>query len=174
MKNKSAKYITTGGIIAALYIVLTLLSHALGLANGQIQVRLSEALCVLPAFTPAAIPGLFVGCLISNILTGGMLPDVIFGSLATLAGAVGTGLIVRMLRKNHHSAADKLRTGILPVLPPVIVNSIAIPLVLYFAYGVGPLVLNFATITAGEIISAGVLGVILYSVLNKRKDEIFR
>ena len=140
-------------MIAALYAVLTLASHALGLANGQIQVRLSEALCILPLLTPAAVPGLFVGCIISNIITGAALPDIIFGSLATLIGAIGT----RMLKSNKY----------LSVIPPVAANTIIIPLLLYYAYGIRPLWLSFITVFAGEIISAGVLGILLYNTLVK-------
>ena len=70
MRDKKVIYITQAGVIAALYVVLTLMANALGLANYAIQVRFSEALTILPFFTPAAIPGLFVGCLLSNILTG--------------------------------------------------------------------------------------------------------
>ena len=70
-------------MIAALYVVLTFLASALGLASGSIQVRFSEALTILPFFTPAAVPGLAVGCLLSNVITGCALPDIIFGTLAT-------------------------------------------------------------------------------------------
>lgn len=75
--------ITRAAIIAALYIVLTFFANALGLANSAIQIRFSESLCILPYFTKTAIPGLFIGCLLSNIMTGCALPDIIFGSLAT-------------------------------------------------------------------------------------------
>ena len=88
--NKKVLYLVHGAVIAALYVVLTLLANALGLANYAIQVRFSEALTILPVFTPAAIPGLFLGCIISNTLTGCMLLDIIFGSIATLIGAAGT------------------------------------------------------------------------------------
>ncbi|HOA84750.1 MAG TPA: QueT transporter family protein, partial [Bacillota bacterium] len=81
--KKSTLFIARAGIIAALYVALTFLSAAMGLASGVIQLRLSEALCVLPVFTPAAIPGLAVGCLIANFATGAVVLDVIFGSLAT-------------------------------------------------------------------------------------------
>ena len=91
--NKKVLYLVHGAVIAALYVVLTLLANALGLANYAIQVRFSEALTILPVFTPAAIPGLFLGCIISNTLTGCMLLDIIFGSIATLIGAAGTWLL---------------------------------------------------------------------------------
>ena len=85
--NKKTMYLTHAAAIAALYVVLTFLANAFGLANYAVQLRFSEALTILPFFTPAAIPGLFVGCLLSNIFTGAALPDIIFGSLATLIGA---------------------------------------------------------------------------------------
>ena len=81
--NKSA-FLTQSGVIAALYVVLTLVAKAMGLDSGQIQLRLSEALCVLPVFLPAAVPGLTVGCLLANILCGNIFWDVLFGTLATL------------------------------------------------------------------------------------------
>ena len=76
-------------MIAALYVLLTEISALLGISSGVIQFRLSEMFAVLPIFTPAAIPGVFIGCMISNIITGGVVWDVIFGSLASLLGAWG-------------------------------------------------------------------------------------
>ena len=93
MRSKRVKYITQSAMIAAIYVVLTLFISAFNLASGAIQIRISEALTVLPAFTPAAIPGLFIGCFISNLISGGLILDVIFGSLATLIGACGTYLL---------------------------------------------------------------------------------
>ena len=95
MKNTKVTFLTQAAVIAALYVVLTLFANALGLANYSIQVRFSEALTILPYFTPAAIPGLFIGCLLSNMLTGAAVLDVIFGSIATLIGAIGTRLLRR-------------------------------------------------------------------------------
>ena len=109
--NKKVLYLVHGAVIAALYVVLTMLANALGLANYAIQVRFSEALTILPVFTPAAIPGLFLGCIISNTMTGCMLLDIIFGSLATLIGAFGTYLL-----------RDKNKW--LAPLPPIIANTI--------------------------------------------------
>ena len=87
---KRVTFITHAAIIAALYVLLTLIANALGLANFAIQVRFSEALTILPLFTSAAIPGLYVGCLLSNILTGCIAWDILFGPIATLLGALGT------------------------------------------------------------------------------------
>lgn len=156
--NKS-KYLTNAAVIAAAYIVLTLITNALGLANGAIQVRISESLCVLPMFTPAAIPGLFIGCMLSNIFTGCVIWDVIFGSLATLIGAVFT----YNLRKYRRLA----------ILPPIIANTVIIPFVLKFAYGLPSGLWYFIlTICVGEIISCGVLGTLLYRYLRKYRKHI--
>ena len=87
--NNRIKFMAKTAIIAALYTALTFLCSLVGLSSGVIQLRLSEALIVLTAFTPAAIPGLTIGCLLSNFLTAAPLWDVIFGPLATLIGALG-------------------------------------------------------------------------------------
>ena len=139
MKNqKKIRNIAVSAVIAALYVVLTYLANLLGLASGVIQVRLSEILTVMPVFTPAAIPGLFIGCLIANILTGCALWDVVFGSLATLIGAVGTYLL-----RKYNSLA---------VIPPVLANAIIVPLVLIFVYSLeGSYWYFFLTVGAGEV-----------------------
>ena len=156
MKNKSITYLTHAALIAALYVVLTMASNAVGLASGVIQVRVSEALCILPCFFPAAIPGLFIGCLLSNVLTGGVIWDVVFGSAATLIGAVGT----RMLRKHRFLAS----------LPPILSNMIIVPFVLRYAYHIeGALWYFMLTVGAGEVVSCGILGQILYTALVNRK-----
>ena len=156
MKNKSITYLTHAALIAALYVVLTMASNAVGLASGVIQVRVSEALCILPCFFPAAIPGLFIGCLLSNVLAGGVIWDVVFGSAATLIGAVGT----RMLRKHRFLAS----------LPPILSNMIIVPFVLRYAYHIeGALWYFMLTVGAGEVVSCGILGQILYTALVNRK-----
>ena len=160
MKNKKTLLLCQGALIAALYIVLTFVANAFGLANYAVQVRLSEALTILPFFTPAAIPGLFIGCLLSNILTGCAIPDIIFGSIATLIGAI----LTYALRKQKWLA---------PV-PPIVANAIIVPLVLKYAYGIEPLWFSFVTVTAGEIISCGILGMILLYALDKYKNVLFR
>lgn len=154
-------------MIAAIYVVLTFIANAFGLANYAVQVRFSEALTILPYFTPAAIPGLFIGCLLSNVLTGCALPDIIFGSLATLLGALGT----YALRRWKWCA---------PVCP-IAANTIIVPLVLIYGYGLmidGMSVLQCfgyycLTVGAGEIISCGILGMILLLSLQKYQGRIF-
>lgn len=157
--NKKTRNLTQAAMIAAMYVVLTYLANAMGLANGAIQVRFSEALCVLPYFTSSAVPGLFVGCVISNFLTGCALPDVIFGGAATLIGAV----VTLKFRNNKWMA---------PV-GPIISNAVIVPFVLLYAYGVKPLWFSFVTVTIGEIISCGVLGMILLFALDRYKGSIF-
>ena len=153
------KKMTQAAIIATLYVVLTYLAGMLGLASGAIQIRFSEALTILPVFTPAAIPGLFAGCILSNLFTGCALPDIVFGSLATLIGAVFT----RKLRKLPYLA---------PV-PPIVANTVIVPFVLLYAYGIKPLWLSFLTVFAGEMISCEILGMLLYFVMKKRAARIF-
>lgn len=159
--RKRIVLICQAGLIAALYTVLTCLVGAFGLANGMVQFRVSEALCVLPFFTPAAIPGLTVGCLISNLLTGCIWQDVIFGTLATLLGALGA----RLLR----------RFAWLVPLPTVLANTLIVPFVLAYGYrmeeGIAFLML---TVGIGEILSAYLLGLILLSALKKHAVVLFR
>lgn len=159
MKNKSLRYLTQGAIIAALYVALTYLANLLGLASGTIQCRLSEALCVIACFTPAAIPGLYIGCLLSNILTGCMFLDILLGPVATLIGALGTW----WLRKNPYLA----------VIPPILANMIIVPFVLQYAYGVeDAFYFLMLTVGVGEIISCGVLGILLYHALNRYRGPL--
>ncbi len=157
-KGKTS-FITKAAVIAALYVVLTELSTMMGLSSGVIQCRLSEMFTVLPIFTPAAIPGLFIGCLISNIMAGGVIWDVVFGSIATLLGAVGAWL----LRK---------KSVYLVPLPTILANMLIVPLVLRYAYGAeGSLPFFALTVGIGEFITAGILGVFLAKTLKKYKIE---
>lgn len=159
---KRVTFITHAAIIAALYVLLTLIANALGLANFAIQVRFSEALTILPLFTPAAIPGLYVGCLLSNILTGCIAWDILFGPVATLLGALGTYL----LRKKH---------PILGTLPPIAANTLIVPYVLAYAYKFeGSIPYFMATVGIGEIISCGILGYLVYLTLKKHAVLIFK
>ena len=152
--KRPALFITTAAIIAALYVVLTLLISLIpGFANMAIQVRVSEALTILPLFTPAAIPGVFIGCLISNIVTGCALPDIIFGTLATFLGALGS----YALRRNRFLVS----------LPPILANTIIIPFVLSYAYHIpGGIPYFMLTVGAGEVISCLLFGQILLTALS--------
>lgn len=168
-------------MVAAVYVVLTLLANALGLANYVIQVRFSEALTILPFFTPAAIPGLFVGCILSNLLTGCLPLDVVFGSLATLLGALGTYLIGKISRNaitTGKGVSEPRRNfsiwKFLAPLPPILSNTLIVPFVLAYVYQFeGSIPYFMLTVGAGELISCGILGLILLFSLEKRKN-IFR
>ena len=158
MKSKKLVFICQAAVIAALYVVLTYVFSAF--ASGVIQVRVSEALTILPAFTPATIPGLVIGCLLSNTLTGCVLLDIIFGSVATLIGALG-------------SYALRRHTWLVPI-PPIVSNMIIVPFVLRFAYGAtDAFPFMIATVGAGEIISCYLLGMILYGALKKMNHTLF-
>ena len=157
--NTRILFLTQAAVIAALYIVLTFIASAFGLSSGVIQIRFSEALTILPYFTPAAVPGLFIGCLLSNLLTGAAIPDIIFGSLATLIGAIFT----QKLRKYKWMAP----------IPPILANILIIPFVLLWAYGIRPLWFSFITIAIGEIISCGILGMLLLFALQKYMGRFF-
>ena len=165
-------FMAQAAMIAAIYVVLTMLGASF--AFGEVQIRFSEALTILPAITPAGIPGVFLGCLISNILGGAILPDIIFGSIATLIGALFTW---QLRNKSKYLA---------PV-PPIIANALIVPFilkygyavplpfVLYYGYGVNlPIPFMMLTVGLGEVISCGVLGMILYTALNKYKGVLFK
>lgn len=159
MRQKKTRFIAYAAMIAAIYVILTWIFAPFGF--GEVQIRISEALTILPAFTPAAIPGLFVGCLIGNILGGAILPDIIFGSLATLIGAV---LVYGMRNWNRF---------FLP-LAPILSNTLIIPFILYFGYGVTlPIPLLMLSIAAGEFVSCGILGMILYRAFSRYQQILF-
>lgn len=160
------RFTAQAALIAALYVALTYFAFWLGLDKGAIQLRFSEALCVLACFTPAAVPGLTVGCFLANFLTGAHLLDVLFGSLATLAGALG-GYALRGFAKRKW-------LGFLLTLPTVIANAVVVPLLLLFVYRIeGAYFFFLATVTAGEILSATVLGTGLFYLLRPHA-AIFR
>ena len=161
MKNrKSVIYLTRGALIAALYVVLTMISSAVGLSSGVIQFRISEALCVLPLFFAEAVPGLFIGCIIANMLSGAFFWDIFFGSIATLLGALGA-LLCRKLPKKL-----KWLTG----APTIVSNSLIIPPVLILVYGAAD-AYYFITFTVflGEFVCAGVGGYLLYGMMKRTK-----
>lgn len=159
MKHKSLLYLTQGAMIAALYVLLTYAASLLGLASGVIQFRLSEMLCILACFTPAAIPGLYVGCLLANILTGAVVWDILFGPVATLVGALGTWL----LRRNPYLA----------VLPPIAANVVIVPMVLKYAY-MAEDAIPYLMLTVGvwEVVTCGVLGILLYYVVRRYRRPL--
>ena len=159
MQNRKLLFLAQAAMIAAIYVALTYVFAPISFS--EIQVRIAEALTILPVFTPAAIPGLFVGCLIGNTLGGAVLPDIIFGSLATLIGAFFTWKL-------------RNRSPYLAPIPPILSNAIIVPFVLRFAYSIDlPIPLMMLTVGIGEVISCGVLGLILYYALRSKKDLIF-
>ena len=159
MKNKNLSFMTQAAMIAAIYVVLTYIFAPFSF--GEVQVRISEALTILPIFTPAAIPGLFVGCLIGNILGGAILPDIVFGSIATLIGAFFTWKL-------------REQKPVVATFPPIISNIIIVPFVLRYGYGVTlPIPFMMLTVGIGEVISCTVLGLIVYGALKKYKKQNF-
>ena len=166
MRSKKVLFTVQAAMIAAVYVALTYVSAAIGLSSGTIQVRISEVLCILPIFTPAAIPGLWLGCFLANLMTGGIVADVICGSLATLIGAVGTYLLRR-----HRFACT---------LPPVLANMVIVPFVLRYGYGFvtkyrgidWSLPFNALTVGIGEAVTCMIMGSILLRGLQKYRNVI--
>ena len=157
--NKLVYNLTYSAVIAAVYVVLTMVFAPIGF--GPIQFRISEALTVLPFFTPAAIPGLFLGCLIANLLGSAVVLDVVFGSLATLIGAIGSYL----LRRHKY----------LVCLPPILANTIMVPWILRYGYGLPDLIpYMMLTVGIGEVIAIGGLGNMLLLTLERYQGRIFR
>ena len=151
--QKKTLTLTRAALIAALYVVLTFVAQMFGLASGMIQIRLSETLTVLPLIFKEAIPGLWLGCIVANILTGCALWDVIFGSLATLIGALGTYYIGR-------------KKPILAPIFPILSNMLIVPYILQLVYGVKESFVFLAiTVGIGEFICCGLLGWQLYKAL---------
>ena len=149
----STRYLTRGALIAALYVGLTYVSTVFGLSSGAIQFRISEALCILPIFMPEAIPGLFIGCIVSNIVSGCAIWDIIFGSIATLIGAVGAYLLRGLPMKLKWVAT----------LPNLVSNMLIVPFVLIYAYGVeGGFLLLSVSVGIGEAVCGVIGGSVLY------------
>lgn len=157
--DRKTKEIVLGAVIAALYVALTL--PFAPIACGPVQFRISEALTVLPYFTPAAVPGVTLGCLLSNILMGSPLPDIVFGTIATLIGAIFS----YRLRVHKY----------LVCVPPIVANALIIPWVLKFAYGVPDLVpVMMFTVGLGEVLAVGVLGNIFLLSLERCGKMLFQ
>lgn len=159
MRDKKVLFMVQAAAIAAIYVVLTVVFAPLSF--GEVQIRFAEGLTILPYFTPAAIPGLFIGCVIGNFMGGAIPVDIICGSLATLAGA----LLSYALRKHKF----------LVPLPPIIANTLVVPFVLFYGYGVNlPIPFMMLTVGVGEVVSCGVIGLILLFALDRYKGVIFR
>ena len=156
----TTRRIAHGAIIAAVYVVLCIIFQPI--SYGPIQFRIAEALTIMPLFTPAAIPGLFVGCILANIIGQGVIMDVIFGSLATLIGAV----LGYLLRRNR---------WLVPI-PAVVANALIIPFVLHYGYGITdiPIALEMVYILAGEVVGCYILGELLATILMPHKKRLFK
>ena len=161
MRNKKVTYMLQAAMIAAIYVVLVIIFDYWSF--GPIQFRIAESLTILPFFTPAAIPGLFIGCFLANFMGGAIFADVIFGSVATLIGAVGTYLL------------GKAKLKWLSPLPPIIANTLIVPFVLKFGYGAEEAIpYMMLTVGVGEVIVCGILGLMLLTLLNRYKYVIFK
>ncbi len=157
-KRERLLHLAQGGIIAALYAALTLIFAPISF--GPVQVRIAEALSILPMFTKAAVPGLFIGCILGNLLGGAVITDIVFGSIATLIGA----FLAYLLRKNR---------WLVPI-PTVISNAVIIPLVLHYAYDVQiPVYLMMLHILAGEFLGCYLLGEVLGDFLFRHEKSFF-
>lgn len=160
VKNKTL-YLTQAACIAALYVALTLLSSLFGLSSGAIQLRLSEMLCLLPVVLPAAIPGVTLGCFLANLLTGAVWLDILVGPIATLIGALGTYALRRRLW--------------LTPLPPIVSNTLLVPFVLSYGYGLEDAIpWMMLTVGVGEALSVGLLGLLMFRLMQPVFRRLFR
>lgn len=151
---------TQAAMIAAIYVVLCVVFAPI--SYKEVQIRFAEALTILPLFTPAAIPGLFIGCLIANLMGGAIVLDVVCGSFATLLGALGTWML-------------RGKSKFLAPIPPILANILIVPFVLRYGYGL-PFPLPFLALTVGigEVISCGVLGLLLHAALARSGGRVFK
>ena len=155
----STRFLVRAAAIAALYVVLTYLAGLMNLAYGPVQFRFSEALTVLPFLLPEAVPGLFVGCVVSNLISPYGPIDLVVGSLATLAAAIWTARCGRRA---------------LAPLPPVLCNGVLVGAMLaWYEAGFGPgfpaaFAYNAATVGLGELIVCYALGLPLLKILENR------
>ncbi|MCD7738442.1 MAG: QueT transporter family protein [Lachnospiraceae bacterium] len=161
MRNQKTVTLVQAAMIAAIYVVLVCIFNYWSF--GVIQFRIAEALTILPYFTPAAIPGLFIGCFLANLLGGSVIGDVVFGSLATLIGAVGTYF------------AGRIKIKWLAPIPPIVANTLIVPFVLKYCYGTEEAIpYMMLTVGVGEVIVCGVFGGLLLAVVEKNKNYIFK
>ena len=177
-----------GAVIAAFYIVLTL--AVTPLAYGPVQFRLSEILTILPALTPAAIPGVTIGCLLANVLNPGGtlgLVDIIGGTVATFISAILTRVLAKHMKLDESQAVPARRRDLLKrpslwvlTLPPILINSLivgtylTILLVEQAERSGGILLFNMLTVGLGEIVMAGFGGILLYLAVAPRMHQLYR
>ena len=173
LKNKSIgiQLLTQGAIIAAVYVVLSLLTYQFSYL--EIQCRVAEALCMTIYFTPAGVWGVILGCFITNLF-GGSWIDIVFGTLATVIAAFLTKPIVKAIKKKWGDELGFKQSLLIPI-PTVVVNAVVIPLVLYYGYGVvsmgsavakgAVLALMAFSVAAGEIISCYLFGPLIVNIM---------
>ena len=161
MKSRTS-FLARAALIAAVYLVLTHLQNFIpgGLTWGMIQFRVSEALCVLALFTPSAIPGLTLGCLLFNLTSGAALPlDFLIGSAATLIAAVAMYLTKNVTVKAY---------PLVPFLFPVLTNAVLVGWELSVYIG-GGFIINAMWVALGEAAVMFILGSILYCSIKAKK-----
>lgn len=162
---KSTKFLVQAAIIGAIYAVLTIAFYPISFGHNIFQFRIAEALTVLPAFTPAAIPGLFVGCIVSNIIGGFGILDIVFGSLATLTAAF-------LSYKLRH------KKWLVPI-PPIVLNALIVGTYLYYIFLRIPdmnvtLPAVMGWVALGQIGACYGLGYPLMILLEKYQGKIFK
>ncbi len=160
-KRSAARFITRAGVVAALYVVLTYLTTLCGLANGAVQFRISEMLTILPVFIFEAVPGLTIGCLIANMISGGLaVIDIVFGTVATLIGAVGAYLLRKL----------PPRLIWIATIPNIVANTLILPPVILYAYGSDyGYFLTMLFIFISQVLAAGIGGTLLYPVIKRSR-----
>ncbi|MBQ7638742.1 MAG: QueT transporter family protein [Clostridia bacterium] len=162
--NTKTAYLTKAALIAAVYAVLTFVAASAGLAYGEIQFRFSEALTILPLFCPAAVPGLTIGCLVSNITSTINPVDMVVGTLATLFAALCTRALRNVKIKKY---------PLLSMLMPVIFNGLFIGAEIAYFTGEGTFFKAFVpaslSVAAGEAAVVLILGTILWAVIEKNE-----
>lgn len=151
--NNKTRYLAQAGLVAAVYAVSTMLLAPI--SYGPVQIRVSEALTILPAIFPGAIPGLFIGCAISNLLSGYGILDIVFGSLATLVAAFLT---------------SRLSNKWLVPLPPVIINAVVVGALISYVAAL-PFVPTMLSVGFGQLIACYAIGVPLYVFLKKHEER---
>lgn len=158
----NTKHITQSAAICAVYIALSWIFAPISFGHNLFQMRISEVMTVLPLYTPAAIPGLFLGCALSNMLIGGLgIIDLVFGSLATLSAAVCTYLMRRKPKS-------------ISLLPPVIINAVVVGA--YLNYLISPeinILINMGWVLLGQAVSCYGLGLPLCKILDKYGKKYF-
>ena len=162
MKKKSTLFLTQAAVIAALYVALTYVSNAMGLAYNSVQFRLSEILTVLPVFTPAAIPGLTLGCLIANISSPFGIIDILCGALATFLASVTTYALRNVTFKD---------IPVLSTLPPVLFNALIIGAEIWYLEGrtAEIFIVSALQVGAGQCVMCILAGILFIRAVKKTK-----